>query len=173
MVSRNFSGSLIGLFLFLPVSIFTIIFERNQQNDQSDLYNLDWRYHWIIVIRFTIFYDLSNHLNIAFLDKTINSSSLLLFLTSKARKLYGLNRDSRGKIDKNLKPDVCDLEGGESRISIQSQSNEIEQKDYSIPLLIVANKIDKLNLSEKIALQTACSQQVFVVSTTLGHVWKT
>ena len=90
-------------------------------------------------------------------------------MTSKARKLYGLNRDSRGKIDKNLKPDIFDLEGGESRISIQSQSNEVEQKDYSIPLLIVANKIDKLNLSEKIALQSACSQQVFVVSMALCH----
>ena len=83
--------------------------------------------------------------------------------------MYSLNSDKIGTIEKNLKSDLFDLEGGESRISIQSKSDEVEKKDYSIPLLIVANKIDKLSPSEKIALQSACSQQVFVVSMTLCH----
>lgn len=38
------------------------------------------------------------------------------------------------------------------------------EESSSVPLLIVGNKIDKLNAHEKLALQNACPQQVFVVS---------
>ena len=63
----------------------------------------------------------------------------------------------------NSKSDVFDLEGGESRIPLQTE--QVENGDDPIPLLIVANKIDKLSLTERVALQTACAQQIFVVST--------
>ena len=39
-----------------------------------------------------------------------------------------------------------------------------EDTEFSVPLLIVGNKIDKLSRADRSTLQTACAQQVFVVS---------
>ena len=68
---------------------------------------------------------------------------------------------SRGSFE-NQENDASNLESGDRRISIQS--NDWENADISLPLLIVGNKIDKLSATEKLALQTACPQQVFVVN---------
>lgn len=55
-----------------------------------------------------------------------------------------------------------DLEGGDSRRPLDPRTRGGEDAT-SVPLLIVGNKIDKLTASEKLEVQTACPQQIFVV----------
>ena len=42
--------------------------------------------------------------------------------------------------------------------------------EFSVPLLIVGNKIDKLSRTDRVTLQTACAQQVFVVRAASPHL---
>ena len=56
-----------------------------------------------------------------------------------------------------------DLEGGDSRRPLDSSTRGGEDAT-SVPLLIVGNKIDKLTASEKLEIQLACPQQIFMVS---------
>lgn len=69
-------------------------------------------------------------------------------------------RESSGK---NLDADAYNLESGGNRTYADGAEKESEESS-SVPLLIVGNKIDKLNAHEKLALQNACPQQIFVVS---------
>ena len=55
-----------------------------------------------------------------------------------------------------------DLEGADSRRPLDPSTRGGED-GTSVPLLIVGNKIDKLTASEKLEVQTACPQQIFVV----------
>ena len=64
--------------------------------------------------------------------------------------------------------DIYTLEGKDGRPAHDTDDKKIDD-DMTVPLLIVGNKIDKLSSSEKLALQTACAQQVFVVSRKLNY----
>lgn len=46
---------------------------------------------------------------------------------------------------------------------MEEGSRLLNNNQTSLPLLIVGNKIDKLSWTEKVALQTANEQQIFVV----------
>lgn len=69
--------------------------------------------------------------------------------------------DSNGVPDNLMDSDIFSLEGGHDNVSLKD-AREIDE-ETSVPLLIVGNKVDKLSVSGKLALQVACAQQVFVV----------
>ena len=73
------------------------------------------------------------------------------------------NKNEIDDSSENIESDLYAVEGG---TGVYTDVEQKEDDDNSLPLLIVGNKIDKLSATEKLALQTACAQQVFVVSLT-------
>lgn len=90
---------------------------------------------------------------------------------TQARESRSNNCDRRSKLSdnlressgKNLDTDAYNLESGGNRTYADGAEKETDERS-SVPLLIVGNKIDKLNAHEKLALQNACPQQIFVVN---------
>ena len=59
-----------------------------------------------------------------------------------------------------------DTNGSSSSLNGKDENKASADSEFSVPLLIVGNKVDKLSRNDRVTLQTACAQQVFVSSRT-------